>query len=90
MQKINYFLQVCEPMFLYFIKNMRPELSEFIQYNGVELEGDQIYFKFKSSQNSLCFKIYGGLNTGNSFYLLKGKTNEIFNFFANLKRNNIV
>ena len=88
MQKIDFFLQVAEPMYLYFIKNMGSELSQWIQYKGVEIEGDQMYFTFKSSQNSLSFKIYAGLNTNNSFYILKGKTNEISNFFSKLKQDN--
>jgi len=89
MQKIEYYLQISEPMFLFFIKNMGSELSQWIQYKGAEIEGDKIYFNFKSSQNSLSFKIYAGLNTNNSFYLLKGKTIEISNFFSKLKNDNI-
>lgn len=89
MKKIDYHLEVSKPMFLYFIKNMGSELSEWIQYKGAEIDGDQIYFIFKSSQNSLSFKIYAGLNTNDVFYLLRGKTNEISRFFKKLKYENI-
>ncbi len=88
MEQIEHNLKITEPIFLYFIKNMDYELSRGIQYNGVELEGRLIYFKFKSSQNSLSFKIYGGIDVNNAFTKLKGKTNEIFEFFRKLKYEN--
>lgn len=88
MEQIEHNLKISEPMFLYFVKNMGTELSRGIQYNGVELEGRLIYFKFKSSQNSLSFKIYGGIDVNNAFTKLKGKTNEIFEFFRKLKYEN--
>jgi hypothetical protein len=87
-KKIEHNLKIAEPMFLYFINNMDTELSQWIHYNGVELEGSQIYFNFKSSQNSLSFKVYGGVNVNNSFFALKGKTNEVFEFFKKLKYEN--
>lgn len=89
MKDINYNLEIAKPNFLYFIKNMDRELSQWIQYNGVEVDGSDIFFKFKSSQNSLNFKIYGGVNINEIYYLLSGKTNEIYNFFKKLKYENL-
>lgn len=89
MKDINYNLEIAKPNFLYFIKNMDKELSQWIQYNGVEVDGSDIFFKFKSSQNSLNFKIYGGVNINEIYYLLSGKTNEIYNFFKKLKYENL-
>ena len=89
MKDINYNLEIAKPNFLYFIKNMDRELSQWIQYNGVEVDGSDIFFKFKSSQNSLNFKIYGGVNINEIYYLLSGKSNEIYNFFKKLKYENL-
>ena len=88
MKDINHNLEVAKPNFLYFIKNMDKELSQWIQYNGVEIDGSKIFFKFKSSQNSLNFKVYGGVNKNNIYYLLRGKSNEIYDFFKKLKYEN--
>lgn len=89
MKDISHNLEVAKPRFLYFIKNMSPELSQWIQYNGVEIDGSKIFFKFKSSQNSLSFKVYGGVNVNDVYYLLNGKSNEIYEYFRNLKYENI-
>jgi hypothetical protein len=85
MKNISYNLDLVTPIFIDFIKNINMEFSQWIKYNGVELENDTIYFKFKSSQNSLNFKIYGGLNNDNIYYLLKGKTTLIYTHFENVK-----
>lgn len=88
MKDYNHNLEVAKPNFLYFIKNMDRELSQWIQYNGVEIDGSKIFFKFKSSQNSLNFKVYGGVNINDIYYLLSGKSNEIYDFFKKLKYEN--
>lgn len=89
MGDISHNLEVAKPNFLYFIKNMNQELSQWIQYNGVDEDGSKIFFKFKSSQNSLNFKVYGGVNVSNIYELLSGKSNEIYNYFKMLKYNNL-
>ena len=88
MKDINHNLEVAKPKYLYFIKNMDKELSQWIQYNGVEIDGSKIFFKFKSSQNSLNFKVYGGVNINDIYHLLSGKSNEIYDFFKKLKYEN--
>jgi len=85
---INHNLEVAKPNFLYFTKNMNQELSQWIQYNGVEKDGSKIFFKFKSSQNSLNFKVYGGVDVNNIYELLSGKSNEIYEYFKKLKYDN--
>lgn len=87
--QILHHLDLATPNFLYFIKNIKNELSVYIQYAGVENDNGKLYFKFKSSQNSLNFKIYAGENTNNNYYILKAKTNEIYCFFRNLKNDTI-
>ena len=89
MRDISHNLEVAKPGFLYFIKNMDAELSQWIQYYGVSLKGKTIFFNFKSSQNSLSFSVYGGVNAGDVHDLLKGKTNEIYQFFKDLKYENL-
>lgn len=88
-KEISHNLNVAKPNFLYFIKNMDKELSQWIQYSGVEIDGSKIFFKFKSSQNSLNFKVYGGVNINDIYHLLSGKSNEIYDFFKRLKYENI-
>ena len=88
MRDINHNLEVAKPNFLYFTKNMNQELSQWIQYNGVEKDGSKIFFKFKSSQNSLNFKVYGGVDVNNTYELLSGKSNEIYEYFKKLKYDN--
>ncbi len=86
MRNINDNLEVAKPNFLYFTKNMNQELLQWIRYDGVEMEHDIIFFKFKSSENSLNFKVYGGININNTYELLKGKSTEIYEYFNNLKQ----
>jgi hypothetical protein len=86
---IKHNLDVSKPNFLYFIKNMDKELCQWIQYSGVEIDGGNIFFKFKSSQNSLNFKVYGGVNINNVYYILRGKYTEIYDFFEKIKYHNI-
>jgi len=86
---INHNLEVAKPMFLYFIKNMNKELSQWIQYNGVDVDGSKIFFNFKSSQNSLNFKVYAGVNINNIYEFLRSKSNEIYEYFKKLKYENI-
>ena len=86
MKNITHNLNVATPEFKYFIENMNPEISQWFQYYGVEIENESsIRFKFKSSQKNLFFTIYAGVNTDNIYFLLRGKSNEIYNYFRNLK-----
>ena len=87
MNLIQHNLEVAKPRFLYFIRNMNYELRQWIQYRGVEVEGSSIYFKFKSSQNSLSFEVYAGVNIGDIEWLLDAHSNEIYDFFKQLKNN---
>lgn len=82
---INHNLEVARPTFIYFVKNMNKELAQWLQYSGLETEGSKLYFKFKSSQNSLSFKVYAGVNVGTTETLLLAKTDEIYYYFRNLK-----
>lgn len=87
--EISHNLEVAKPNFLYFIQNMNPELSKWVQYHGIETEGSRILFNFKSSQNSLSFSIYGGVNTNDIEQILRSKSNDIYNYFRNLKNETI-
>jgi hypothetical protein len=86
---ISYNLEVAKPNFLYFIKNINKELSQWIQYSGVGLDGTKIFFKFKSSQNSLKFEVFGGLDANGAYENLSGKSNEIYDYFKKVKYENI-
>jgi hypothetical protein len=82
---IQHNLNVAKPSFLSFIKNIHPDMARWIQYVGVEDENGSIIFKFKSSQNSLRFEVYGGVSINNIFELLRGSSNEIYEYFKKLK-----
>lgn len=82
-------LEIAKPNFLYFIVNINKEIAQWIQYKGVEVKDDQLFFCFKSSQNSLSFKVYAGVNVNDIFYLLQSKSNEIYEYFKQLKYQNI-
>lgn len=87
MRDISHNLEIAKPLFIYFIKNMNWELSQWIQYAGIEEDESSVYFKFKSSDNSLNFTIYAGVKINNIEYFLRGKTNDISNYFADIKDN---
>jgi hypothetical protein len=89
MEDIQHNLRVAKPIFLYFIKNMDKEISQWIQYNGVESNGGKIFFKFKSSQNSLSFKVFAGISKDYIYSILDVNSNEIYQYFKELKYNNI-
>lgn len=84
-EAIQHNLDVAKPMFLDFISNIKPEMARWIQYVGVEDDKGRIIFKFKSSQNSLRFDVYGGVSINNIFELLMGSSNEIYDYFKKLK-----
>ena len=86
---IEHNLEVAKPSFIYIVTNIKTELAQWIQYNGVETNGSQIYFKFKSSQISLTFKVYAGVNINDTYYHLRGHSNDIYNYFRELKHQHI-
>jgi hypothetical protein len=86
---IQHNLNVAKPSFLSFIKNIHPDMARWIQYAGVEDEKGSIIFKFKSSQNSLRFEVYGGVSINDVFELLRGSSDEIYDYFRNLKYDHL-
>lgn len=82
---IKHNLELSKPIFEFFIKNMNSELSQWIQYRGFEIEGSRILFNFKSSQNSLNFQVYAGVNIGDIEFLLRCKSDYISRYFKKLK-----
>ena len=62
--------------------------AKWIQYAGVEVENEAIYFKFKSSQNSIEFKFFVHTEIDGDFTLsliLNAHYMEIYEYFRNLK-----
>lgn len=83
---IQHNLEVAKPRVQYFIKNMSRELSQWIQYAGVEIKPGHLYFRFKSSDNSLNFTVYAGVNINDIGLLLRAQSNYIYNFFDSFIR----
>ncbi len=86
---IGHNLRVASPAFLRFITNMDSSLSRWIQYRGVENDRGSLYFLFKSSQNSLNFKVYAGVNIHDIYDRLDIRFNDIYHYFRDLKYANI-
>lgn len=86
---IQHNLEIAKPLFQYFIKNMNSELSQWIQYAGVEIKPGHLYFRFKSSNNSLNFTVYAGVNINDIGLLLRAQSNYIYDFFDSLIKEQI-
>ena len=89
LRDIRHNLKVAEPSFLTFIKGMDKSLSKWIQYNGVREENSKLFFMFKSSNSSIMFEVYAGVNVNDIFYLLRSNSNAIYDYFRELKYSNI-
>jgi hypothetical protein len=86
---ISHNLDVADPRFLYFIKNMNYDLACWIQYVGFENDNGRLYFKFKSSQESLRFEIFAGICVNDVESDLSISFNEIYEHYRKLKYDNI-
>lgn len=84
-EAIRHNLEVAKPIFINFISSIDASMSKWIQYRGVKNDNGRIVFKFKSSQNSLSFEVYGGVSTMGVFELLQASSNEIYDYFRDLK-----
>ena len=74
-------LAIVKPSFMYVIENMTYDMAQWIQYQGVYAKGARLYFKFKSTSNSLRFDVPAGFNINNIIYSMKGRTHEIAQHF---------
>jgi hypothetical protein len=83
--RIQHNLDVALVGFISMISKMDIELSRWVQYKGIEVEGSRILFKFKSSQNSLSFSVYGGVVIGDVEYKIDGNYDLVYNFFRTKK-----
>lgn len=87
MEKIDTNINIAKTEFINITKNLTKECLYYIQFRGVILKNDNVYFNFKSSQNSINFKIYAGVNINDIYFTLKGKTDYIYTFFEQIKNN---
>jgi hypothetical protein len=83
--RIQHNLDVALVGFISMISRMDIELSRWVQYQGIEKNGSNILFKFKSSQNSLSFSVYGGVSIGDIEYKIEGNYDLVYNFFRTKK-----
>jgi hypothetical protein len=88
MQQVQHNLDIAKPIFLNYQTNINWDMFKWIQYKGFEVADNGLYFIFKSSQNSLSFKVYAGVNTNDITTTLLSKSNEIYNYFRELKYSN--
>lgn len=84
-KKINTNLEIAKTEFIHISKNFKTDALYYIQYRGAVLIDSNIYFNFKSSNNSINFKVYAGVDVNDCFLSIKSKTNYIFNFFEDIK-----
>ena len=85
MESLDTYLKGAEKQFRTFIKAIDPSISRWIQYRGFEVEGSYIVFVFKSSQNSLTFKVRSGVKVGDIEFILHMHSNMIYLYFRGLK-----
>ena len=76
---------VAKPTYLAFLKAINPSEFQWIQYVGLEVNPRGLFFKFKSSQNSLSFTTYAGVNINDTEELLMGRSDEVYEYFKALK-----
>ena len=87
LQSIQYHLDVAKPLFIRVMRDeIQPKAGRWIQYQGYEIIGDTVYFRFKSSQNSLSFLVYGGLMNPNLEGDISFLYSEIYEYFKALKQ----
>lgn len=79
---LQFSLDIAKPAFIRMMKDLNPKAGRWIQYQGHELENDKVYFLFKSSQNSLSFKVCGGLMITESYI----PYDEVYQYFKELKQ----
>ena len=85
MRSIEHNLKVAKPTYLTFLKAIDPAMFRWVQYVGLEASDRGLFFKFKSSQNSLSFTTYAGVNVGDTSFLLLGRSDEIYKYFKAIK-----
>lgn len=81
---LEHYLNVSEKGFLFFIDNMNKELAQWMQYKRPIFERSHVFFEFKSSQNSLSFKVYAGIAMPSDVGMIKGNLINIDDFFERL------
>jgi hypothetical protein len=85
---IQHNINVAKPSFERFIKFMHPELSRWIQYCGFEIvDENKTMFIFRSSSDSLEFKVYAGIAMPDIEFDLRSGHNDIYEYFRTLKYN---
>jgi len=87
MRKFNItpYIELVKPVYEFYIKNMSKDFSTYIKYNGIELEGTRIYFKFNSTGYSFNFSIEAGFDIDGSFNKLKARSSDIYIEFEKIK-----
>lgn len=79
---LQYNLEVAKPAFIRMMKELNPKAGRWIQYVGHEIKGNTIFFKFKSSQNSMSFEVYGGYIAVEAYIPYA----EIYQYFKEVKQ----
>lgn len=79
---ITPYIELAKPVYEFYIKNLSKDFSTYIKYNGIELEGSRIYFKFNSTGYSFNFSIEAGFDIDGSYYKLKARSSDIFREFG--------
>ncbi len=89
MRKFNIspYIELAKPVYEFYIKNLSKDFSTYIKYNGIELEGSRIYFKFNSTGYNFNFCIEAGFDIDGSYYKLKTRSSDIFQEFEKIKLN---
>jgi hypothetical protein len=83
---ISYNLKIAKSNYLSFLNNLNIKLINNIYFDDIELDGIDIFFKFKNPNMFFNFKIYAGEDLNDNYIKLKENFNHIYNLFINIKK----
>jgi hypothetical protein len=82
---IQHNLDMATPIFKHYLKNIHWELAQYIYLEKAEIDGDDVWFYFKSSGLPLSFHIYGGKNQ--TTYISLTAYDGMYSHFQRVKWN---
>ena len=86
LKDVQYNIDMATPQFNHYLKNISWEFAQWIYLEKAVIEGDDIWFYFKSSGIPLSFHIYTGRNQ-TTFKSLSTYYDELYLHFQRVKWN---
>jgi hypothetical protein len=83
-QSVKLELEIANPKFTWYIKNMNPEIAKWVQYSGIADTDYSAYIKFKASNCQMIFYIPLYFDKQNAD-LFRAHTDSVMQYFRDLK-----